>query len=33
MKQEYITEITRLANECDNLSTLNLIFQILKKTA
>lgn len=31
MKEEYIQEITKLINNCEDISLLDLIFQLLKK--
>lgn len=31
MKEEYVKEITELVKKCDDLSLLDLIFQLLKK--
>lgn len=31
MKDEYIREITELLEKCNDISILNLIFQLLKK--
>lgn len=31
MKNEYIEQITKLLQDCDDISVLDLIFQLLKK--
>lgn len=32
MKKEYISAITKLLNECNDLEMLEIIFQLLKKS-